>query len=89
MALAKEKKKEVVESHKINDKDTGSSDVQIALLTEKINALVEHLRDHKKDKHSRFGLMNLISKRKRLLAYLHRVDDKRYQALIQKLGIRQ
>ena len=89
MALAKEKKKEIVESYKIKDKDTGSSDVQIALLTEKINALVDHLHDHKKDKHGRHGLMNLVSKRKRLLAYLNRTDRQRYLGLTQKLGIRQ
>ncbi|MBU0687202.1 MAG: 30S ribosomal protein S15 [Candidatus Margulisbacteria bacterium] len=89
MTLNKDAKSKVMEQVKVKDNDTGSSDVQVALLTAQINRLVEHLRGHKKDKHGRHGLMNMVSKRKKLLSYLHRCNPKRYLSLIQKLGIRQ
>lgn len=68
--------------------DTGSTEVQVALLTERINLLTEHLREHKHDYHSRRGLMKLVGQRRRLLRYLKRTDAQRYQALIQRLGLR-
>jgi len=77
-----------IESYRQTDKDTGSADVQIALLTERINGLSEHFKQHKKDHHSRRGLLILVSRRRRLLAYLRRTGPERYQALIERLGLR-
>ncbi|MCP2604568.1 30S ribosomal protein S15 [Candidatus Aminicenantes bacterium AH-873-B07] len=88
MVLTKEDKKSLIEKFKIKDNDTGSSEVQIALMTERINYLTEHLKIHKKDYHSRLGLMKLVGKRKRLLNYLKREDPLRYKKLIKKLKIR-
>jgi small subunit ribosomal protein S15 len=88
MALTKEKKRGVIEDFRIHEKDTGSSDIQIALLTERINYLNEHFKIHKKDHHSKRGLLKLVSKRKKLLKYLMREDFERYKTIIEKLGIR-
>ncbi len=74
---------------KINAEDTGSPEVQIAIFSEKIDELASHLRKNKKDHHSRRGLLGMVSKRKRLLAYLKRQDEKRYQSLTKKLGLKQ
>ncbi|MFA5068794.1 MAG: 30S ribosomal protein S15 [Candidatus Omnitrophota bacterium] len=88
MALSKDKKQAVIKQHKINDKDTGSSYVQIALLTERINGLTEHFKSHKKDHHSRRGLLKMVSQRRRLLNYLQKNSQKEYSDLIAKLNIR-
>jgi len=88
MPLAKEKKIEVIEGYKTHEKDTGSPEVQIALLTERINTLTEHFKTHKKDHHSRRGLLKLVGRRRRLLDYLKRKDIERYRNIIKKLGIR-
>ena len=88
MALVKEKKKELIEKFKANEKDTGSPSVQIALLTERINSLSGHFQTHKKDHHSRRGLLRMVSVRRRLLEYLKKSDDKEYHDLIKKLDLR-
>ena len=88
MALTKEDKQEVIAGHGKADTDTGSTEVQVALLTARINELTEHLREHRKDHHSRRGLLMLVGKRRRLLKYLQRADIDRYRALIQELGLR-
>jgi small subunit ribosomal protein S15 len=88
MVLAVEKKKEIVEQFKMHAKDTGSSEVQIALLTERINYLTEHFKIHKTDHHSRQGLLRLVSLRRSLLDYLKRNDTERYRTVIERLGIR-
>jgi small subunit ribosomal protein S15 len=88
MVLAVEKKKEIMEQFKMHDKDTGSSEVQIALLTERINYLTEHFKTHKTDHHSRQGLLRLVSLRRSLLDYLKRNDTERYRTVIERLGIR-
>ena len=88
MPLELQKKTEVVDTHKVHAKDTGSPEVQVALLTERINQLTEHLRTHKKDFHSRRGLLMMVGKRRRLLQYLSREDNARYRGLIEKLGLR-
>ena len=82
------KKSGIVGSYKIHDKDTGSSSVQIALLTNRINNLTGHFKAHKKDVHSRQGLIKLVNRRRKLLDYLKRVDEKRYKELIKKLELR-
>ena len=87
MSLSKEQKNEIVTKFALHEGDTGSPEVQIALLTQQIQELSEHLKDHKKDNHSRRGLLNMVGKRRRLLDYLNRKDDKRYQDLIKKLGL--
>lgn len=81
-------KAQVISEYKKHDTDTGSAEVQIALLTARINHLTEHLKVHKKDNHSRMGLLKMIGQRKRLLRYYERVNLEGYRALIQKLGIR-
>ena len=81
-------KAQVISEYKKHDTDTGSAEVQIALLTARINHLTEHLKVHKKDNHSRMGLLKRIGQRKRLLRYYERVNLEGYRALIQKLGIR-
>lgn len=81
-------KSDVIADHKHHDSDTGSSEVQIALLTERINHLNDHLRTHPKDFHSRRGLLKLVGRRKRLQAYLRSVDVERYRAINAKLGLR-
>ena len=88
LVLLKENKTEVIENFKAHSKDTGSAVVQSALLTEKINYLTEHLKIHKKDFHSRRGLLVMIGKRRRLLAYLKRKDPQKYQETIEKLKLR-
>ncbi len=88
MALVKEEKQKVIEKFKINENDTGSSEVQIAILTKKINKLNEHLKINKKDHHSRRGLVIMVGKRKRLLEYLKNNDIGRYKNIIKELGLR-
>jgi len=86
--LVKEKKDEIVKSFKVHDKDTGSSSVQIALLTERINSLSGHFKAHKRDHHSRRGLLRMVSLRRRLLNYLKRTDPKEYQGILKRLDLR-
>ncbi len=88
MSIEPEKTVEIIKRFKQHDTDTGSSEVQIALLTERIVNLTEHFKKHKKDHHSRRGLLQLVSLRRRLLNYLKRVDVSRYQKLIAELGLR-
>jgi len=88
MALQKEEKQKVIKSAKTHDKDTGSPEVQIAIFTEKITKLTDHLKGHKKDNHSRKGLLAMISKRRRLLDYLARKNREGYEKLVKKLGLR-
>ncbi|GLH63207.1 30S ribosomal protein S15 [Parageobacillus sp. G301] len=88
MALSQERKREIIEQFKIHENDTGSPEVQIAILTEQINNLNEHLRVHKKDHHSRRGLLKMVGKRRNLLTYLRNKDITRYRELINKLGLR-
>jgi small subunit ribosomal protein S15 len=87
--MTKERKNELIKEYGTNDKDTGSPEVQVALLTERINYLTDHLRTHKKDHHSRRGLLILVSQRNKLLKYVNKVDVERYRSLTAKLGIRQ
>ncbi len=86
--MDKEKKQEIMKSYAINEKDTGSSDVQVAVLTERVNQLSGHLKIHSHDQHTRRSLLKLIGRRRRLLAYLSREDVNRYRTLIGKLGLR-
>ncbi len=88
MALTQERKQQLIEEYKVHESDTGSPEVQIAILTEKINYLNEHLRTHKKDHHSRRGLLKMVGKRRHLLNYLKDNDVQRYRELINKLGLR-
>jgi small subunit ribosomal protein S15 len=88
MTLTTEAKLEIVGKHGRHEKDTGSAQVQIALLTSRITELTEHLRTHKKDHHSRRGLLKLVGRRRRLLDYLQRTDLEGYRALIKELGLR-
>lgn len=86
--LLQERKQEVIEAHRVHAKDTGSPEVQVAMLTERINQLTEHLRSHPKDFHSRRGLLMMVGKRRRLLQYISRESQERYKSLIEKLGLR-
>ncbi|HMM48515.1 MAG TPA: 30S ribosomal protein S15 [Miltoncostaeaceae bacterium] len=86
--LSKDAKGAVIEGHRRHESDTGSPQVQIAILTERINQLTEHLKTHKKDHHSRRGLLKLVGRRRRLLSYLQRVDLDGYRELTKKLGLR-
>jgi len=86
--ISKEKKTEVIEQYGRTPGDTGSPEVQVALLTARINELTEHLKVHKKDHHSRMGLFKMIGQRRGLLSYLKKSDIERYRVLIEKLGIR-
>lgn len=88
MALLKEKKTELIQTYKVHEKDTGSPEVQAAILTEKISSLTEHLKKHKKDVHSRQGLLKMVNKRRSLLDYLKKKNYDRYMAVIEKLKIR-
>ena len=88
MPLAKEKKAEIVSKFKVHEKDTGSPEVQVALLTQHIKELTEHFKVHKKDHHSKRGLLKMIGKRKRLLEYLKSKDVEKYKNLIKELGLR-
>ena len=81
-------KSDIMEAHRHHDTDTGSPEVQVALLTDRINDLTEHLKNHQKDLHSRRGLLKLVGRRRRLLNYLDNNDVERYRALIAKLGLR-
>jgi small subunit ribosomal protein S15 len=88
MTLTVEQKQEIVTRHGKDGNDTGSTEVQVALLTARINHLTQHLREHTKDHHSRRGLLMLVGQRRRLLKYLQKKDLDRYRALIQELGLR-
>jgi small subunit ribosomal protein S15 len=88
MSITFDKKHELIEQYKTHEKDTGSPDVQIAILTERINTLTEHFKTHKKDHHSRRGLLKMVNQRKRLLRYLEKSDIARFREIKQKLGIR-
>lgn len=88
MAMTQERKQELIEQFKTHPADTGSPEVQIAILTENINNLTSHFKDHKKDHHSRRGLLKMVGQRRKLLAYLKNKDVQRYSALIERLGLR-
>ena len=88
MALAVERKNEIIDQYKTHEGDTGSPEVQVALLSERISYLTEHFKTHAKDHHSRRGLLKLVGQRRRLLDYLKRKDTDRYADLIRRLGIR-
>jgi len=88
MALTQERKQQIIQEFKTHENDTGSPEVQIAILTEDIQNLTEHLRIHKKDHHSRRGLLKMVGQRRKLLAYLKKKDVNRYSALIERLGLR-
>jgi small subunit ribosomal protein S15 len=88
MALTKEAKQELITKHGASDTDTGSTKVQIAMLTQRINQLTEHMRTHKHDHHSRRGLLKLVGRRRRFLNYLQKHDLEGYRALIKELGLR-
>ena len=88
MALTKEKKAEIIKKYQLEANDTGSVEVQVALLTERINDLNEHLKVHKHDFHSNRGLLKMVGQRKSLLNYLAKTDVQRYRALVKKLGLR-
>ncbi len=88
MALTQERKQQLIAEHKTHESDTGSPEVQIAILTENIINLTEHLREHKKDHHSRRGLLKMVGQRRKLLSYLKKNNLQRYSALIEKLGLR-
>ena len=88
MSLTKEKKIELITGYKVNERDTGSPEVQVALLTERINSLTPHFKTHKKDHHSRRGLLQMVGTRRQLLDYLKKVDNSRYQVIIERLNIR-
>lgn len=86
--ILKETKQKVIESNRLHETDTGSPEVQIAILTARINELTEHLKVHKKDKHSQRGMLKMVGQRRQLLNYLQKKDIERYRAIIQKLGLR-
>ena len=86
--ISKEMKSQIIEKYKREEKDTGSPEVQIALLTERINELTEHLKVHKKDNHSRRGMLKMVGKRRNLLNYLAKKDVNRYREIVEKLGLR-
>ncbi|TNB49384.1 30S ribosomal protein S15 [Martelella lutilitoris] len=88
MSIAAERKAELIKEFATKEGDTGSPEVQVAILTERITNLTEHFKDHKKDNHSRRGLLTLVSTRRSLLDYLKRIDESRYTTLIGRLGIR-
>ncbi|MBS4217704.1 30S ribosomal protein S15 [Bacillus sp. FJAT-49711] len=88
MAISQERKNEIINQYKIHENDTGSPEVQIAVLTEEINKLNDHLRMHKKDHHSRRGLLKMVGRRRNLLTYLRNKDVQRYRELINSLGLR-
>lgn len=88
MSITAERKAELIQKFATKDGDTGSPEVQVAILTERIVNLTEHFKDHKKDNHSRRGLLKMVSQRRRLLDYVKSRDEARYRALIQELGLR-
>jgi len=86
--LDNKEKEKIVKKHAVHEKDTGSSEVQIALLSEEIKKLLLHLKDHPKDFHSKKGLLKMVAKRRKLLAYLKGEDEKRYNSIIKKIGLK-
>jgi len=88
MALKKDEKEEIIKENETHKGDTGSPEVQIAIFTEKIKKLTDHLKSHKKDNHSRRGLLKMVSKRRKLLDYLMSTNKKRYNEVVKKLGLR-
>ena len=88
MATDKDRKEEIVRDYKTHDSDTGSSQVQVALLTQRINELTEHFKVHKKDNHSRRGLLKMVSQRRKHLDYLKRTNIEQYHEMVQRLGLR-
>ena len=88
MALDKPKKKEIIKASQLHKDDTGSPEVQVAILSERITKLSDHLKAHKKDNHSRRGLLQMVNKRRRLLSYLKKKDEERYNALVEKLELK-
>ncbi len=88
MSLAKERKTEIIEQYATHEGDTGSAQVQIALLTDRINGLIEHMKMHYNDQHSRTGLLKLVGRRRRLLKYLRETEPEEYTQLIKRLGLR-
>ena len=87
MALPKEKKAQIIKGHRLHEADTGSPEVQVAILTENIAKLSDHLKNHKKDNHSRRGLLQMVNKRRRLISYLKRKDEDRYSQVVEKLEL--
>ncbi len=88
MTITNEEKKGIIDSYKVHESDTGSTEVQVAIITERIKYLTEHFKVHAKDHHSRRGLLKLVGKRRRLLNYLKKKDVSKYREIIEKLGIR-
>jgi small subunit ribosomal protein S15 len=88
MSTDRDLKEQIVKDYKTHDSDTGSSQVQVALLTQRINELTEHFKVHKKDNHSRRGLLKMVSQRRKHLDYLKRTDIEQYHAMVQRLGLR-
>ncbi len=88
MSLSIEEKRAIIEKYRVHDSDTGSPEVQVAILTERINYLTEHLKTHKKDHHSRRGLLKMVGRRRALLDYLKDADIERYRAIVERLGLR-
>ena len=88
MVLVKEQKTKIIDEFKAHARDTGSAEVQIAILTERINSLGDHFKSHKKDFHSRRGLLGLVGRRRRLLNYLKKKDSKKYEGVLEKLSLR-
>jgi small subunit ribosomal protein S15 len=88
MPLSSESKRDIIDENRLHDSDTGSSEVQIALLSKRIDELTEHFKVHKKDHHSRVGLLKLVGRRRRLLNYLRTKEIDRYRAIVKKLGLR-
>ncbi len=86
--LTKRKKSNIIKTHKRHEKDTGSSEIQVAILTERINELASHLKKNPKDNHSRRGLLSMVSKRKKLLDYLKNKDEKKYKKVVKELGLK-
>ena len=88
MSITKENKKEIISNFAVNSNDTGSAEVQIAVLSQRITNLIEHFKNHKQDNHSKRGLLAMVSKRKKLLSYLFKKNEVKYQEIIKKLNIR-
>lgn len=88
MSITADRKKQLIEEFKVHETDTGSPEVQIAVLTERINTLTEHFKEHAKDHHSRRGLLRLVGRRRHLLDYLRKTDIARYRSIVQRLGLR-
>ncbi|MFZ5990050.1 MAG: 30S ribosomal protein S15 [Bacillota bacterium] len=86
--MQKDQKQEIISNHKLHETDTGSPEVQVAILTQRINHLTEHLKVHKKDHHSRRGLLKMVGHRRGLLNYLQKIDIERYRAIVEKLNLR-